>query len=159
MVWGGIWLGTRTDLIIMDRDEDSQRNGYTARTYIWALEEGLLPYYTPRTIFQQDNAKIHKAFVTQSWFEHHGIWVEDWPAHSPDLNPIEPVWWWLKVELFRLFPDLINMGRSEDDWRYFKECLRTGWWSIKQEKIDALILSMSRRLRVLRAAKGYYTKY
>jgi hypothetical protein len=51
MVWGGIWLGGRTDLIIIERDKDSKRNGYSARSYIWALEKGLIPFYTPGTIF------------------------------------------------------------------------------------------------------------
>ncbi|KAJ5563087.1 hypothetical protein N7535_002469 [Penicillium sp. DV-2018c] len=160
MVWGAIWLGGRSNLIIMERDEESpSQKGYTSKSYIEALEKGLLPCYTPGAVFQQDNAKIHTAFVTQEWFERHGIYVEEWPPHSPDLNPIEPVWRWLKVKLFELFPELIDMGRSEADWEYFKRCLVAAWDALDQSKIDALILSMGRRLRAVRVAKGYYTKY
>lgn len=160
MVWAGIWLGGRTKLVIMERDKDSPSGrGYTAKSYIEALEKGLLPIYTPGIVFQQDNAKIHTALVIQEWFETHGIYVESWPAHSPDLNPIEPVWRWLKVKLFALFPELISMGRSETDWLYFKKCLVEAWDVLDQSKIDALILSMGRRLRAVRKARGYYTKY
>jgi transposase len=160
MVWAGIWLGGRTELIIMERDEESRSGrGYTAKSYIETLEKGLLPIYTPGIVFQQDNAKIHLAKDTKKWFETHGVYVEDWPAHSPDLNPIEPVWRWLKLKLFELFLELIDQGRSEADWLIFKKCLVEAWNALDQSKIDALILSMGRRLEAVRKAKGYYTKY
>ncbi len=40
-------------------------------------------------IFQQDLAPAHTAIGTKSWFNDHGVTVLDWPANSPDLNPIE----------------------------------------------------------------------
>jgi len=58
-----------------------------------------------------------------------------------------------------MFPDLMQMGRSEEDWAYFKECIRAAWDALDQAKIDALILSMGRRMDKLYANKGYYTKY
>ncbi len=40
-------------------------------------------------IFQQDLAPAHTAKGTKSWFNDHDVTVLDWPANSPDLNPIE----------------------------------------------------------------------
>ncbi len=37
-------------------------------------------------IFQQDLAPAHTA---KSWLNDHCVGVLDWPANSPDLNPIE----------------------------------------------------------------------
>ncbi len=33
MVWSAIWAGGRSDLVIMERDEESKRGGYSARSY------------------------------------------------------------------------------------------------------------------------------
>ncbi|KAJ7319548.1 hypothetical protein JRQ81_019059 [Phrynocephalus forsythii] len=43
-------------------------------------------------IFQQDLAPAHTAKNTQTQFNDHGITALDWPARSPDLNPLENLW-------------------------------------------------------------------
>ncbi len=40
-------------------------------------------------IFQQDLGPVHTAKSTKSWLNDHGVGVLDWPANSPDLNPID----------------------------------------------------------------------
>ena len=73
MVYGAIWLGGRSELVIMARDSDSKGNGYTTWSYLQALETALVPVYTPGRFYQQDNAKIHVSKAAKEWFEDHGI--------------------------------------------------------------------------------------
>jgi hypothetical protein len=40
-----------------------------------------------------------------------------------------------------------------------KKCLVEAWDVLDQSKIDTLILSIGRRLKAIRGAKGYYIKY
>lgn len=143
----------------MERDPSAPRGGYSSWSYQKVLEEGLLPYYQPGDIFQQDNAKIHQSKTTMEWLELKGIWVIDWPAHSPDLNPIEHVWAALKRELYRRFPHLHALKKNELDIVEFKRMVEVAWEAINQRLIDRLIDSMGRRLRAVKRAKGWYTKY
>jgi hypothetical protein len=119
----------------MERDEDSPRQCYTAKSYIKTLDEGLTEHYKPGTPFQQDNARIHTGIDTQEWFELHGIYVVEWRPHSPDLNPIKHVWNLLKQKLMELHPRLYIEGKSRSDWRHFEEAIQGSWWAIPQASV------------------------
>jgi hypothetical protein len=159
MVWACIFVDGRTDLVIMERDPAAPKGGYTARSYIWALEEAFLHEYEPGTPFQQDNAKTHMAKVVKSFMEEHRIWVIDWPPHSPDLNPIEHVWKMPKDRIFELYPELVWLKDNEIDIQRFKDMIKHAWRTLDQDTIRGIILSLPRRLTAVKKAKGWYTKY
>ena len=52
------------------------------------------------THFLQDLAPCHKAKIVKKWFEDHpNIQLVKWPGNSPDLNPIENMWIFMKNRL------------------------------------------------------------
>jgi hypothetical protein len=66
--------------------------------YVEILESELvdtIDYYNldkEEIIFQQDNAPCHTSKTTMEAFNAIEVNVMDWPAQSPDLNPIENYW-------------------------------------------------------------------
>lgn len=160
MFWAAVWgTGERTELVMMERDNLGARLGYTRNSYIWALEEGLIPVYEPGQIFQQDNAPIHTAEDVKEWLERHGIWVLEWPPYSPDLNPIEHIWWRLKQKVFELYPELERQGASEEALNNLRSACKEAWRLIGRELIKAVVDSMPRRIEAVIKAIGWQTKY
>lgn len=159
MVWGAIYFGGRSDIIFMERDSTSPRNGFTSNSYIMALEDGLLPIHYADRLFQQDNAPIHRTIKVDEWFEDHEVEVIDWPPHSPDLNPIEHVWHTMKVILSINNPELHLLRNNNANREFLKVQIQLAWQAVPQESIDNLIDSMDNRLRAVVAAKGWYTNY
>jgi transposase len=103
-------------------------------------------------IYQQDNDPKHTSLKASKTLEDLGLEVLDWPAQSPDLNPIEELWRYLKIRLGR-YPK--PPEGIEELWvRVQKE-----WKDIPGNLISELVASMPRRIEAVLRAKGGHTKY
>ncbi len=87
MIWGAMSSAGFGPLCFL-------KTNVTAPVYQEILEHFMLPsadqlFKDADLIFQQDLAPAHTAKSTKSWLNDHGVGVLDWPAKSPDLNPID----------------------------------------------------------------------
>ena len=90
--------------------------------------------------------------MAKDWFQDNGVEVLDWPAQSPDLNPIEHLWFHLKRRL-GVYPD------APKSMLELWERVQEEWEKIPKETCLELIRSMPRRVAAVLKAKGGYTKY
>ncbi len=52
------------------------------------------------THFLQDRAPCHTSKIVKAWFQKRPqIQLIKWLGNSPDLNPIENLWAWMKLQL------------------------------------------------------------
>lgn len=60
------------------------------------VEEMVLPRLQAGSVLVLDNARIHKGQQLRAKVEAAGCSLLYLPPYSPDFNPIEPLWGWLK---------------------------------------------------------------
>ncbi|GBO44153.1 hypothetical protein AVEN_239551-1, partial [Araneus ventricosus] len=88
--------------------------------------------FGPEFILMDDNARPHRALLVDEFLESEDIRRMDWPARSPDLNPIEHVW----DSLGRAIATSNPPPRTIQE---MKTALLKEWDQLPQEMINSLI--------------------
>ena len=101
-------------------------------------------------VFQQDNDPKHTSKIVKRWIHESNVKLLEWPAQSPDLNPIENLWKELKVRAHARNP------RTLDDLE--RICMEE-WQKIPPEVCSNLVDKYHRRLTAVIQQNGYATKY
>lgn len=147
MVWGCMGANGVGKLVFIDGIMDRF-------SYVRILSENLaisaekleMDWFT----FQQDNDPKHTSKHARDYFNTNDIQVMLWPAQSPDLNPIENLWSYMKAVVARHTPKNV---------RELKELLIRCWNEIPSEYTAKLVDSMPRRIEAVLRVNGGHTKY
>lgn len=150
-VWAGISSRGKTQLAFIE-------GTLNATKYIEILNEFLLPmtqelFEDEKWSFMQDHAPAHEAKASREWLKEnvpHFFTREEWPARSPDLNPLETLWANLDEKIKRE-----DLDTSEN----FKNALEAAWDEITQDDLERLIGTMSQRRSELRKVQGSHTSW
>ena len=106
----------------------------------------------PGAVYQDDNAPAHPARVATDFLTNQNVNRMNWPALSPDLNPIEHLWDELGRRIHANYPPPRNVN---DLFRN----LNQEWNQLPQRTIGRLVDSMRRRCQAVIAAQGGHTRY
>ncbi|GFY06740.1 transposable element Tcb2 transposase [Trichonephila clavipes] len=102
-------------------------------------------------VFQDDNARPHRARLVENMLEAETIQRMEWPAYSPDLN---------QSSMFgTCSDDIAARRRPPATVRDLEIALLEEWNSIPQSLIDNLIASMANRCAAVLAVRGDHTPY
>ena len=148
LVWGGIMGGNKTRLIVIN-------GNINAQTYINdVLAVEALPFilfHGPNVSYMHDNARPHSAAITRQFLATNNINVLDWPANSPDLNPIEQVW----DELGRR----VRRNHAIHTVNDLAAALQAEWAKLPATFIQLDVESMPRRITTCIEQNGGHMRY
>ncbi|MDF4419950.1 transposase, partial [Vibrio parahaemolyticus] len=117
MVWGCMSAAGVGHLTVCDGTLNSTK-------YCTILETHMLPSARAlfrrgkNWMFQQDNAPCHTSKASRTWLQEHSIQVLEWPAQSPDMSPIENLWWIIKRSVSKHKPKNLEELKAviQEEW-------------------------------------------
>lgn len=150
-VWGGFSFFGRTPLYRI--------NGkFNGKKYLEVIQSTMFPSVLSifgnlhNFILQEDNCGPHRSVMVKEYLTQIGVTRMFWPAQSPDLNPIENCWGWIKQQLRKR----TTYCKNEDE---LFTLLQQMWNNLSQEYFKQLVGGMSKRVEAVMNAKGGATKY
>lgn len=149
MIWAGFSAFGKTTLAFVDGRINSI--GYQK-----ILADHLLPYFdrfrAENLTFMHDNASVHASASTNKWISDRNIPLLEWPARSPDINPIENLWG-------QLVRDVYDNCRQYNTTNELKKAIQKAWDRVTLNQLTNLANSMPKRVNLLIKNRGKSIKY
>lgn len=150
-VWGCFSHDCKLALHVLDGTLNAQRY----RDNI--LDTYISPHFenhrlADRPVFQDDNARPHRARIIGEYLHAESIDTIEWPAMSPDMSPIEHVWDFIGRKINEREPRCANLIE-------LRAALVEEWNRFPQWRLQRLVQGMRRRVETLYRKRGGYTRY
>ena len=98
--------------------------------------------------------------MAREWLVENRIDVLDWLPYSPDLNPIKHLWFRLKKLVYKVRPDIEEVGSDVEHVReVLYNALEQAWVRIEGKVMEDLVKSIERRIKAVITTDGWYIKY
>jgi transposase len=153
MIWGAIASDGPKDIFIFEKgriDGAKYRDKILPRLSQISRDHENRSLFNQEPIIMQDNAPIHKAFETMALLMRSGLQVMEWPANSPDLNPIKNIWAILKFRIARHFPTTREA---------IIQAIRLEWANLAVADCAKACQSMRQRCQAVIDANGGHTRW
>ena len=146
---GGITGAQKTDLVFLSKGITINKD-----LYLDVLKHQVLPFMTENNIaiFMQENAPCHTSKLTKGWLDQQKILTMKWPLYSPDLNPIEHIWAWIKAHLHKKKCYITNYSDLERE-------IRELWSEVDGAMLERLFQSMPRIMAAVIDARERSVRY
>ena len=152
MFWGCISIWGIGPLVAMDGSQNSDSYIELLKSYVIPKLEAAKELLGVEFTFMQDNAPCHKSKKVTEFLANSDVSVLDWPAQSPDLNPIENIWNIIKERRRRKY------GVPQTRADLIKQIFDI-WSELTVNDVENCITNMERRLLEVLRMKGRATKY
>jgi transposase len=152
MVWGCFMWGERGPLAILPK------GSINGTDYVKVMEEAMFDFWMEQSeergyvVVQEDNAPIHTCKLAKEWRESREMETLAWPPFSPDLNPIEHVWYLIKGVVQKMKPRPMTLPS-------LKDAIRKAWLEYDHNIMNRLVESMPSRIAAVIEVRGGNTKY
>ncbi|MBW0542301.1 hypothetical protein O181_082016 [Austropuccinia psidii MF-1] len=108
MIWGGFCAAHRSSIVFLDGRMNSQEMVQQVYhpalcPFVKQMEQAPWIRGRHRLLLMEDNMPIHTAAFSSQWCKQNSILQMEWPAHSPNLNPIEKIWKSMKSQISKLY--------------------------------------------------------
>ena len=107
-------------------------------------------YLERKNLYANGYARMHWTLDALRFYKENNIVVIDWPAYSPDLNPIENVWAYIKEKL---------SGKKFISTKQIETEIIKIWESIPKIQIEKICESIYDRIGDCIEMKGGFTNY
>ena len=150
-VWAAISAKGKTPLVKIPKVMSAEGFKKKMREELLPIMRDLYEDDPVGFVLMQDGDGLHTARRVTKMLDEEGIeQLLPWPAHSPDLNPIENAWSIVERHLERVHPTT-----TPGLWK----AMQQGWEKIDEGTLLRLTGSVPTRLEAVKAAQEGHTHY